>query len=188
MTKAFAHFLALGILLLGTHISSAVDVISGRFELVDHNGQLVDEHSYDGKMRLVFFGFTQCPDVCPTTLFEVSRALKQLGDEAGHVQTLFISIDIKNDTPETLGAYVGVFHPSFVGLTGSEKQLAAAAAAFNVTYGFEPAGQSASGRDEMFHTSYLFLMDRDGRFVDVFGYGTKAEIITRAIRENSIGQ
>ena len=159
------------------------DIISGEFDLVDHAGNAVNEHSYDGMLRLVFFGFTQCPDVCPTTLFEVRRTLQLLGDDAANVRPLFVSVDPANDTQQKLAAYVAAFHPSIIGLTGSDEQIAAAARSFNVTYGINSASRSASGRDEVFHTAYLFLMDRDGAFVDVFGYGTRAEGIAAAVRD-----
>jgi len=162
--------------------AAAEDVISGKFDLIDHTGQSVTERSFDGKWRLVFFGFTQCPDVCPTTLLEVRGALRLLGEAANDVQPLFISIDPANDTPERLAAYVAAFHPSLVGLAGSDEQVAAAAEAFNVTYGVTSASEATSGREEVFHTSYLFLMGRQGEFVDVFGYGARASIIAEAIR------
>ena len=164
-------------------LGRADDVVSGRFDLIDHNGNAVTEASYDGKLRLVFFGFTSCPDICPTTLIEVRTALQDLGDEAGAVQPLFFSIDREHDSPERLADYVAAFHPSLVGLTGSAEQLERAARAFNVIYGKTPALESASGRDEIFHTTYLFLMDRDGRFIDVFGYGTKGKRIAETVRE-----
>lgn len=160
---------------------TAEEVISGEFELIDHHGLSVTEQSFAGKLRLVFFGYTQCPDVCPTTLFEVSRVMQLLGDDAAQVQPLFISVDRNNDTQERIASYVGAFHPALVGLTGSEQQLQAAARAFNVTYGVEPGG--LSGADSVFHSAYLFLMDRQGRFLDVFGYGTKAAVIEAKLRD-----
>lgn len=160
----------------------ADEVISGEFELIDHNGQRVTEQSYSGKLRLVFFGFTRCPDVCPTTLLEVRGALRQLGDDASHVQPLFVSVDRDYDSPQQLAAYVAAFHPSLVGLTGTAEQIDVAAKSFNVTYGKQPAEESTSGREEIFHTSYLFLMDREGKLLDVFGYGTRAERIAEVLR------
>ena len=161
----------------------ADDVVAGNFELLDHRGQSVTERSFNGKLRLVFFGFTRCPDVCPTTLFEVALVMRSLGDDASKVQPIFISIDREFDTPERLATYVAAFHPSMVGLTGSKRQLDAAAKSFNVTYGVEPASDGASGPDSVFHSSYLFLMDRQGDFLDVFGYGAKAEVIEARLRE-----
>ena len=161
----------------------ADDVVAGNFELLDHRRQSVTERSFDGKLRLVFFGFTRCPDVCPTTLLEVALVMRRLGDDASKVQPIFISIDRENDTPELLATYVAAFHPSMVGLTGSKRQLDAAAKSFNVTYGVEPASDGAYGPDSVFHSSYLFLMDRQGGFLDVFGYGAKAEVIEARLRQ-----
>ena len=161
----------------------AEDIVKGNFELIDHHGQVVTEHSYDGKLRLVYFGFTRCPDVCPTMLFEVARAMRHLGDDASNVQPIFISVDRENDTPEILASYVAAFHPALVGLSGSKQQLDTVAASFNVTYGIEPAADSESSIDSVFHSSYLFLMDREGRFLDVFGHGVKAAVIEARLLE-----
>ena len=161
----------------------AEDVVKGNFELIDHHGQVVTEHSYDGKLRLVYFGFTRCPDVCPTTLFEVALVMRHLGDDASNVQPIFISVDRENDTPEILASYVAAFHPALVGLSGSKQQLDTVAASFNVTYGVTPAPDSDSGIDSVFHSSYLFLMDRNGKFLDVFGHGAKAAAIEARLRE-----
>ncbi len=162
----------------------AEDIVDGTFELTDHEGQPTNERSFDGKLRLVFFGYTSCPDVCPTTLYEVARMMRQLGDEARHVQPIFISVDPVTDTPARLANYVAAFHPAMVGLTGSKQQLDAAAASFNVTYGVEPASGDNSVPGTVFHSSYLFLMDRQGAFLDVFGYGAKAEEIAARLREH----
>ena len=116
-------------------------------------------------------------------MLEVRNALRELGDDASQVQPLFISIDRANDTAEAIATYVGAFGKTFVGLTGSEQQIDAAAAAFNVTYGVQPGSQSATGNDTIFHSAYLFLMDRQGNFLDVFGYGTKSAAIASKIRE-----
>jgi protein SCO1/2 len=110
-------------------------------------------------------------------LFEVARAMRQLGDEASAVQPIFISVDFENDTPEILASYVAAFHPAMVGLVGSRQQLDSVAASFNVTYGVEQA------TDSVFHSAYLFLMDRQGGFLDVFGHGVKAAAIEARLRE-----
>jgi len=159
------------------------ELVKGNFDLIDHHGQSVTEHSFDGKLRLVFFGFTGCPDVCPTTLFEVARVMRSLGDDAAMVQPIFISVDRENDTPEILASYVAAFHPAMIGLTGSEQQLDAVAESFNVTYGVEPASDGVSSFESVYHSAYLFLMDRQGGFIDVFGYGAKAEVIESRLRE-----
>jgi protein SCO1/2 len=161
----------------------AADVVKGDFELLDHHGETVTERSFDGKLRLVFFGYTQCPDVCPTTLLEVAQAMRRLGEDAVNVQPIFISVDREHDTPEQLARYVAAFHPSLVGLTGSKQQLDAVAASFNVTYGVEPASSDPLAPGDVFHSAYLFLMDRQGGFLDVFGYGTKADVIAARLRD-----
>jgi len=160
----------------------AEEVVKGNFDLIDHHGQSVTEHSFDGKLRLVYFGFTRCPDVCPATLFEVARVMRSLGDDAAKVQPIFISVDRENDTPEILAGYVAAFHPAMIGLTGSEQQLDAVAESFNVTYGVERVSDSDSGLDSVYHSAYLFLMDRQGAFIDIFGHGAKAEVIEARLR------
>jgi protein SCO1/2 len=162
----------------------AEDVVKGNFDLIDHHGRSVTEHSFDGKLRLVYFGFTRCPDICPTTLFEVARVMRRLGDDASNVQPIFISVDRENDTPEILASYVAAFHPTMIGLTGSRQQMDAVAKSFNVTYGVDPASDGDSGVGNVYHSAYLFLMDRKGGFIDVFGYGAKAEVIETRLREN----
>lgn len=164
-------------------LAYAEDVISGKFDLVDHDGQPVTERSYEGKLRLVFFGFTRCPDVCPTTLLEIRNALHQLGDDAEQVQALFVSVDHGYDSPRQLADYVAAFHPSLVGLTGTVEQIDAAANSFNVTYGIKTAEESANGREEIFHSAYVFLMGRDGEFIDVLGYGTRASRMVEVLRD-----
>lgn len=162
----------LGALCLG--VTHATDTVSGRFELVDQHGKTVTEASYEGRLRLVFFGFTRCPVICPTTMIEVSRLMNDLGERSSQVQPIFITIDPNNDTTEMLASYVSHFHPAVAGLTGTQEQIATAAKSFNVTYG----GTSGDAQDaEIYHSSYLYLMDRDGSFIDVFGYGAKAATI-----------
>lgn len=161
---------------------AAGEVVSGEFEMIDHTGRPVDQSSYDNKLRLMFFGFTRCPIICPTTMLEVSRAMHMLGERASEVQPLFVSIDPEHDSVEVVAEYVRAFHPSVIGLTGSAEQVRNAAEAFNVTYGKTAIGD-ARELTEMFHSSYLYLMDRQGKFVDVFGYGTKPDVILAKLEE-----
>jgi cytochrome oxidase Cu insertion factor (SCO1/SenC/PrrC family)/copper(I)-binding protein len=164
--------------LLHSSATLATEPVSGRFALTDHHGEAVSEKSFNGKYRLVFFGFTRCPVICPTTMFEVTRVMNLLGDRANLVQPLFITIDPANDTVDAIASYVEHFHSSVVGLTGSEQQIANAAKSFNATFG----GTNASaGSTEIYHSSYLYLMDKDGLFLDVFGYGDKAESIIEVL-------
>ena len=158
--------------------SAAPSEITGEFVLVEHTGRTVDKHSYDGKLRLVFFGFTNCPLICPTTMAEVARVLRLLESSESKVHALFITIDPQADTVERLAEYVPAFHPSIIGLTGTDKQIRDAASGFNTVYGYGE-GENA----EIYHSSYLYLMDRDGEFLDLFGYGTHAETIAARLRE-----
>ncbi len=176
------HLLLIAASVFFAHSISADEPIDGRFTLVDHNGNDVTEASYDGKVRLVFFGFTNCPIICPTTMIEVARVMKQLGDRNKEVQPIFISIDPENDTVDVVAAYVRAFHPSIVGLTGHPDKIAMAAKSFNVTYG-KTAPSSAEEASEMFHSSYLYLMGRNGEFLAVFGYGAKPDVILAKLEE-----
>ena len=180
--KITQHLLLIAASLIFTHSILADEPIDGRFTLVDHNGTDVSEASYDGKLRLVFFGFTNCPIICPTTMIEVAQVMKQLGDRNKEVQPIFISIDPENDTVDVLAAYVQAFHPSIVGLTGDPDEIAAAARSFNVTYGMTPPS-SVDEASEVFHSSYLYLMGRNGEFIDVFGYGARPAVILARLEE-----
>ena len=162
--------------------AQADEPIDGSFELVNQEGESVTETSYSGKLRLVFFGFTQCPIICPTTMIEVSGVMKQLGDRGKEVQPLFISIDPENDRPNVVGQYAKSWHPSIIGLTGSADQVAAAARNFNVSYG-KTVPTSPEQIAEVYHSTYLYLMDRNGRFLDVFGYGTSHRTIIATLEE-----
>jgi cytochrome oxidase Cu insertion factor (SCO1/SenC/PrrC family) len=167
---------AITLTLLCSSATLATEPVSGRFALTNHHGEAVTEDSFDGKYRLVFFGFTRCPVICPTTMFEVTRVMNSLGDRADRVQALFITIDPANDTVEAVASYVEHFHSSVVGLTGGEQQIADAAKSFNVTFGGTDGDST-----EIYHSSYLYLMDKDGSFLDVFGYGDKAESIVEVL-------
>lgn len=164
----------------------ARDMITGEFSLVDHTGRPVTDKDYQGSWRLVFFGYTHCPDVCPTTLSTVALVLDQLGDDAASIQPLFVSVDPARDTPAVLAEFVALFHPRLVGLTGTEDQVAAAARAYRAYYAKAPLpGEEAVGADgdyAMDHTAYLYLMDPDGLYAKVFSPTDTAETIAGQIR------
>lgn len=133
------------------------------FELIDHNGRPVTGQSFVDRPLAVFFGFTHCPDVCPTTLQDLSTLLAEVGPSGNRVQVLFISVDTERDTPEELAGYITAIDPSFVALTGSEQAVRQAADNFRVYYKrVEVAGSRSYSMD---HTSTVFLMDRNHRFV-----------------------
>lgn len=132
------------------------------FTLVDHNGKNVTDRDYLGQYLLVFFGYTYCPDVCPTGLTNISEALDLLGPDAEKVTPLFITIDPARDTPEHLKEYVENFHPRMVGLTGTEAQVAAAAKSYSARYIKMDDGDGDPETYFMGHTSTTFMTDPKG--------------------------
>ena len=138
--------------------------VGGPFALIDGDGKPVTDQTWRGKYMLIYFGYTFCPDVCPTTLSNVSDALDKLGPKADRLQTLFITVDPKRDTPAVVKQYAAAFGPRVAGLTGSAEQIAAVARAYRVYYAEHRTG---TGADEytMDHSSVLYLMGPDGRFI-----------------------
>ena len=130
------------------------------FTLTDHTGKTRSLSDYQGKVALIFFGFTQCPDVCPTTLAELSEVMKKLGSDADRVQVLFITVDPERDTQTVLGQYVPAFDPRFVGLTGSVEQIAAVAKDFKAFYQKVP---TPNGSYTVDHFSGMYAFDATGR-------------------------
>ena len=120
-----------------------------------------------GRPYAVFFGFTHCPDVCPTTLLEMSNNLKALGADADRLRIVFVTVDPERDTPELLRQYLSSFDPRIVGLTGSEQQIAAAAKGWNAFHNKIPEGD---GTYTVVHSAYVYLMDRGNRLVDTMGF------------------
>jgi cytochrome oxidase Cu insertion factor (SCO1/SenC/PrrC family) len=135
--------------------------IGGAYTLTNHRGETITDQTFRGKTQLVFFGFTHCPDICPTALTLVSDLLEQIGPAASQVQPLFITVDPERDTPEVMARYVEAFHPSMVGLTGTSEQVAAAAAAFRVFYRKAPR---PDGDYFMEHSGSIYVMAPDGAF------------------------
>jgi protein SCO1/2 len=143
---------------------SAGLTVGGPFSLIDGDGQRVTDKTWRGKYMLIYFGYTFCPDVCPTTLTSVAEALDQLGSRADRIQPLFITIDPKRDTQAVVKQYAAAFGPRIIGLTGSAEEIAAAAKAYRVYYAEHRTG---AGPDDysMDHSSVLYLMGPDGRFL-----------------------
>ena len=152
------------------------------FKLTDHRGMVQTDEDFAGRWMLVFFGFTNCPDVCPTTLSEVAAVMEGLGDEAAMVQPIFITIDPERDTPTALAEYVPLFDAGIIGLTGTPEQIAATSETFPIF--FERIEQAtAPGGYTMVHTSHLFLFDTQAGFADSWPYGTPAEEILADLRQ-----
>ena len=152
------------------------------FELTDHRGMVQTEEDFKGRWMLVFFGFTNCPDVCPTTLSEVAAVMEGLGDEAAKVQPIFITIDPERDTLMALAEYVPLFDAGIIGLTGTPEQIAATSETFPIF--FERIEEAtAPGGYTMGHTSHLFLFDPRAGFANSWPYGTPAEEILADLRK-----
>lgn len=169
------------------------------FSLVDQTGRSVTDADFTGKLRLVFFGYTSCPDICPITLTNISAAMKSLGGQAKDVSVLFISIDPKRDTPERLQAYTGAFHPSIIGLTGNYVQIANVTAGFRTTFGFTvrdgTGAEQPLNRIEYetipefadytpFHSSQVYVIGPDDELLDIIGYGSKPDKIEDTLRRH----
>jgi protein SCO1 len=176
--------LCLGVILIVTGRLSApvaqqVAAIGGPFKLIDQNGQVVTEQDFKGRPFLVFFGFTHCPDVCPTALFEISQILRALGPDADRVRALFITVDPERDTPPVIKDYLSSFDPHLSGLTGDPAAVAAVAKAYRVYFKKVPLDQGGYTMD---HTAIVYLMDKEGRFVTPFSLKRTTEAAAADLR------
>ena len=157
------------------------------YELIDESANVVSLDDVDAQLRLVFFGFTTCPDICPITLQNVAMALNTMGSKAADITVLFISIDPNRDTPERLIQYTDAFHPAVVGLTASYEQITAVTTEFRTTFGHtmtDADGQERPLSQEEyealpptaaynpFHSSQLYVLGSDGELLDIIGYGS----------------
>jgi protein SCO1 len=158
-----------GILLISERahspIGQAIAGIGGPFHLEDENGKPFTDQDMKGRPYLVFFGFTHCPDICPTTLFDISQILRKLGPDADRAGALFITVDPERDTPAVLKDYLSNFDPHLRGLTGDPAAVAAALKAYRV---YAKKVPTDGGDYTMDHTAVVYLMDKDGRFVAPF--------------------
>ncbi|MDP6872488.1 MAG: SCO family protein [Alphaproteobacteria bacterium] len=154
--------------------------IGGPFELVDHKGQAVTEADFGGSFMLVFFGYTYCPDVCPTELQVIGEAMDQLGKDGDKVRPLMVTIDPERDTVAVLADYIDNFHPSLTALTGSAEQIKAAARAYRVYYAKNPADED--GDYFMDHSSFVYLMGPDGKYLHHFSPMTTPEDMAAKVR------
>jgi len=145
------------------HDEDKLDVlfIGGPFAMTDHNGRAVTEKDYASKAKAIFFGFTYCPDVCPTTLARLTVLMEELGPDAEKLQVILVSVDPERDTPDVLKSYLEAFDPRFVGLTGTPDQLAAFARNYRIFYEKVP---DSSGGYTMNHSAGVFLFGKSGEF------------------------
>jgi len=168
--------------------TSGTPDVGGPFELVDQTGARRGDAEFRGRYMLVYFGYTYCPDICPTTLLAMSRALELLGesapDAAEKVVPVFITVDPERDTVEAMAAYAPSFHPALVALTGTPEEIAAAAKAYRVYYA--KVEDEASGTYLMDHSSFIFLMGPEGGYVTHFDHLAPPEDIAAGL-ERRIG-
>lgn len=150
------------------------------FNLIDHNGNPITEAAFEGRPTMVFFGFTRCPEVCPTTLYEMAGWLDTLGEAGNDLQAFFISVDPERDTPEIMKGYAEAFTERVTGITGDPDEIARVVAAWHVY-----AARIATEDDDytMDHTASVFLMDAKGDFKGTIAYGESAETAVAKLRQ-----
>lgn len=160
--------------------SEEAPAIGGPFRLTAQDGTILDSRDLAGKPYAVFFGFTHCPEVCPTTLSEVSRVFDDLGDEARDLTVLFITVDPERDTPEVLREYVSSFTGRIVGLSGTPDEIADVARKFKAYYEKVP---TSDGSYTMNHSAGVYLMGRDGMFRDIVSYDAAHQQVLEKFRD-----
>jgi protein SCO1 len=146
--------------------------IGGPFNLIDHNSKPITEQDFKGHPFLVFFGFTHCPDVCPTALFEISEILRKLGPDAKNIRALFVTVDPERDTPAVLKDYLSSFDPRVIGASGDAAAVTAMEKAYRVYSKKVPLDKGGYTMD---HTAIVYLMDKTGRFVSPFNMKRRPE-------------
>ena len=162
--------------------TSGKALINGSFSLIDDTGKRVSEKTYAGKFMLIYFGYTFCPDVCPTELQVMSMALDILGKDAKRIQPILITIDPERDTVPVLADYMSNFYESFVGLTGSAQEIKTAAKNYRVFY--SKVKEGGSNADYLMdHSSIIYLMNERGEFIKHFSFGVKPEELAAGIKK-----
>lgn len=180
MRKGFAALLCLAVLAFPAHAAE----LTGRFNLIAHDGRAVSETSFAGKVRVMTFGYTFCPDICPTTLSTMAAALDSLGPKADQVVPLFITVDPRRDTAEHLREYMSAFGQSFVGLTGTTEMVDQAAAAFRARYVLQPPHDPADPNTYFVdHSAGIYIMDRHGAFVAKLGHRSEPDELAARLLE-----
>lgn len=154
-------------------------LIGGPFSLIDTNGNRVSDRDFRGRLMLVFFGYTHCPDICPTELQAVSEVMDKLGSEADKVAPIFITVDPERDTPELLAAYVKSFSERITGLTGPVGDVASAANAYRVYY-----RKTGGGDYSVDHSAFIYLMDGEGKYLTHFTFNTTPESMVGVIKKH----
>jgi len=153
-----------------------------RYLLMDSQGHSIDESTFAGRFQLITFGYTFCPDVCPTTLSEVAQILEILGEGADQLQPVFITVDPERDTPEVVGRYTAFFDKRIVGLTGSPALVARAADNYRVRYQQVREPGAAAAEYSVDHSAGLFLLGPSGEYLTRFAYGTPVPVVVRRLK------
>jgi len=185
IVTAFAASLLVGLLVMlwalgGVRGLTAPAAIGGPFQLTDQSGQTVTEKSLQGRPTLIFFGFTHCPDVCPTALFEISELLHAMGNDADRVNAYFVSVDPERDSKQAIKDYLSSFDPHLKGLTGDPEAIAKVLSAYRVYAKKVPL---KDGDYTMDHTALTYLMDRDGKFVAPFNLDRPPEVAAAELKK-----
>ncbi len=159
-------------------------LIGGPFSLVATDGKRVTDRDFRGKLMLVFFGYTHCPDVCPTEMQNVAEVMDKLGADAKQVAPIFISVDPARDTPQSLSAFVKNFSPRITGLTGSVDEVASAAKAYRAYF---TKADGASANYTVDHSAFVYLMDREGNYLTHFSFNTPPDAMAGVIKKHISG-
>lgn len=172
-----AGFILAGLLVLAKHSSTSAsgsndlvavtaDEFGGPYTLIDHNSKTVTNKDYEGQYKLMYFGFTFCPAICPTELQKITVALNKMGEDAKAVHPLFITVDPERDTPQKMKDYIGSFHPSITGLSGSQAQVSAMLKAYKI---YAAKVQDPSMTEyTMDHSTFIYFIGPDGRLLHIF--------------------
>jgi len=156
--------------------------VGGPFTLIDQTGKTRTDADFRGKLLIIFFGYTTCPDICPTELMQIGLAIDKLGAAGDEVQPLFISVDPERDTPSVLAKYVTNFHPRLIGLTGTPEQIRTVADSYKAYYArYSPPDGAVYLID---HTGFVYLMGRSGEYLGFFPPGTSADRMVEIIRQH----
>ena len=155
--------------------------LGGDFELTSHTGELFKLSDIKGKVGIIFFGFTHCPDVCPNTLLEIQRLFVSLEDQSDHVQVLFISVDPKRDTPEILKSYINYFNKDIIGLTGTEEQIAAVLKQYKGSVSF--SGDTNSNTYNVEHVANMYILDKEGEIASIILPRTPFAVLEQQVRK-----
>jgi len=165
---------------LGKSVISGEATVGGPFHLTDQNGKAVSDADFRGRYMLIYFGYSFCPDVCPTTLGVMAQALDKMGADAARVVPVFITIDPARDTPKVLADYMKAFGPRFVGLTGSDAQIKAVEKAYRVYAAKHPLDNGNYGMD---HSSVLYLMGPNGKMVSFYDEAISPDDLAKDLKQ-----